>query len=436
VSTGTEATTWRPIPLAYQQRWIEDKTPVKIWLAARQVGKSFALALEAVNDAVAEASDNLILSASERQSRELMRKVHMHLRYLKAATEDKLRAERETREEVVLLNGSRIISLPANPDTVRGFSGNVYLDEFAFHHDAREIWRAMYPAITRGYRIRVTSTPNGRHGMFHDLWSAPEQSGPAVSRHRTDIHDARREGLPVDVEALRRAIGDPEAWAQEFECRFLDEAHAWLPYHLISACESEEAGTVPASTAGDLFLGVDIGRQRDLTVLWLLEEVGDVCHTRSVHVLKREPFSRQREVLFHHLQTVRRAAVDASGIGAQLAEESAERFGPKVESVTFTPAVKESLAVTLRRAFEDRRVRIPADAAIREDLHAVRRVFTPAGTSRFDAARAGGSHADRFWALALALHSAGRTETPVTYEPVDRRIFVPAGYLWERSRTW
>ena len=35
-------------------------------------------------------------------------------------------------------------SCSANPDTARGFSANVFLDEFAFHKDSREIWKALF----------------------------------------------------------------------------------------------------------------------------------------------------------------------------------------------------------------------------------------------------------------------------------------------------
>lgn len=139
-------------------------------------------------------------------------------------------------------------------------------------------------------------------------------------------------------------------------------------------------------------------------MIWLLQRVGDVNWTRRVIELVRTPFAVQREIVYGLLPRVRRACFDSTGLGMQLAEEARHRF-PQVEAVTFTPAVKSDLATTLRRAFEDRAVRIPIDAAIREDLHSVRRVVTSAGNIRFDAERDAGSHADRFWALALATHA-------------------------------
>lgn len=414
----------RAILLPYQQGWVNDREPLKIWLAARQIGKSFAIAMEAVTMAIETRCNNLILSSSERQSRELMHKVCMHMRYMGATTEDLIEAERETREEITLHNGSRIISLPANPDTVRGFSGNVFLDEFAFHGDSKEIWRAMYPTVTRGYKVRITSTPNGKLNMFHDLY----QMDTRFSRHRTNIHDAVEQGLSVDIPAIRDGIGDAQSWAQEFECEFLDEATAYITLDMISACEhafaTKSFNEDMPSSSSELYLGIDVGRKRDLTVIWAVERVGDVLWTRLVHEMRGMSFSSQRETLFSllHGPSIRRACMDATGIGAQLAEEAIELMGSRVEAVHFTLQSKEDLAVTAHRAFEDRTVRIPADPAIRHDIHSVRRYATSSGNSRFDADRSEGSHADRFWALALALHAAKKTlRSPVQYESIDER---------------
>ena len=153
---------------------------------------------------------------------------------------------------------------------------------------------------------------------------------------------------------------------------------------------------------------MDIGRKKDLSVIWVNEMVGDVLWTRIVHVMERAPFSAQREVLFNYLPHIRRAEIDATGLGMQLAEEAQQTFGPyRVEPTTFTATVKEDLAVTLRRRFEDRQVRIPVDREIREDLHSIKKYTTSAGNIRFDAERTERGHADRFWALALAVHAAG-----------------------------
>jgi phage FluMu gp28-like protein len=154
---------------------------------------------------------------------------------------------------------------------------------------------------------------------------------------------------------------------------------------------------------------VDVGREHDLTVIWVLERVEDVCWTREVICLERTPFAEQEERLYAILArpNLKRCCIDQTGIGRQFAERAAQRFGRhKVEGVTFTSAVKEELAYTTRTAFEKKTIRIPADKWIRADLRSLRKEATASGNIRFTGERTSNGHADRFWGLALALHAA------------------------------
>lgn len=417
----------------YQRAWVQDASRFKLGVWARQAGKSFAASLEAVLDAAETGSLWVLLSRGERQSLELMEKVRAHARAYNIALkslDSTFRGDATFKMlEVRLPNGGRVIGLPANPDTARGFSGNVLLDEFAFHADSREIWRALYPTITRGYKLRVISTPNGRSGMFYELWSA----GESFSRHRVTIYDAVAAGLSVDIEELRQSLRDPDAWAQEYECEFIDEATSLVTYEMISACEADclWSDGILRSNAG-LYLGMDIGRRRDLSVVVLVERLGDVLWVRRIEEMVKAPFNYQRDVLFSYLPHVRRACIDATGLGMQLAEEAQQRFGGhKVESITFTQAVKEELAMTMLRAFQDRKIRIPPDRQFREDLHSVRKYVTAAGNVRYDAERTeGAGHADRFWALALALHAGAQRGWTAEYRTVRPRDYSGAVKRW------
>jgi phage FluMu gp28-like protein len=131
-----------------------------------------------------------------------------------------------------------------------------------------------------------------------------------------------------------------------------------------------------------------------------------------------QSFRTQFEMLCELLsiKQVRRCCIDAGGIGMQLAEQLVERFGThRAEPVTFTAALKSQLAGALRVAVENRRIVIPADDRIRNDWHSVERTVTESGLFRLSAPRREGSHADRFWAAALALHAAGTAPGPVEY---------------------
>ena len=177
--------------------------------------------------------------------------------------------------------GSRITALPANPDTARGFSANVVLDEFAFHQNSRAIWSALFPVISKGtQKLRVISTPNGKGNKFYELMTGEDD---VWSRHEVDIYEAVRQGCPRDVDMLRAGMADEDAWAQEYELKWMDGASAWLDYDLISSCEHPLAGYPSKYKGGMCFVGVDIAARNDLFVIWVMELVDGVLVTRETH---------------------------------------------------------------------------------------------------------------------------------------------------------
>jgi len=413
------------ILLPYQRRWVQDQARWKIGLWARQTGKSFSTAAEAVLDCVLRRTTWVCLSAGERQALEWMRKAQEWAEAVHIAVED----YQEIRDSVQALlkvaetrwpNGSRILALPANPATARGYTANIILDEFAFQEDPDAIWRAVYPSITnplRGeLRARVVSTPNGRNNRFADLWF---RAGPKWSRHKVAIQDAAAAGLPIDVEELREQFGDPEAFAQEYECQFLDSSAVLLPYDLLAQIESPEATATSdpnlwsANRASRRYGGVDFGRSRDLTVMWTVELLGDVLYTIEVLELRGKPTPEQVRLLSPRIERCRLVALDYTGPGVGLGDYLVDRFGAydparhrfgRVQLVKFSRSVVCEIFSHLRLAAERLRIRVPADRTIREDLHSVYRVSTPGGVT-YRAPHTRDGHADRATALALALRA-------------------------------
>jgi phage FluMu gp28-like protein len=512
---------WRDaIPvLGYQYRWIKDDSKLKIAVWSRQSGKSFAAALRAVVKCSENHTQYIILSKGERQSRMFMEKVRdfcQAFKELKVLREFRLSEESDDKTMEVYFphNGSRIIGLPANPDTARGYSGHIVLDEFAFHGDARKIFSACFPIITRGYSIEVISTPNGTAGKFYEIAKQaglvglpiadgrlPIEEGriPTVNQqssidhrqlwsgHRVDIYDAVAQGLPANIDLLRSGCDDEETWLQEYGCQFLSDAQNYIPVELISTCVHEEATTewpiadgrlsIERQSSGrqspivnqplamgnrqsaidnrQFFLGVDIGRKRDLTVAWLFEKVGGILWSRVLLTLKGVSFDEQEKAICrliegtphpssslghplprgegsassslvtHHssLAFVRRCCIDQSGIGMMLAEHLVQKYGAIVEPTTFTAQLKERLAPMVKMAFEERTVRIPDNREVRADINSVKRFVTLAGNVRFDAEHTDRGHADRFWALAQVVSAS--SEAPAHFEDVAGLVGSP-----------
>lgn len=417
----------------YQRRWVQDRSRFKAGMFARQTGKTFTTCWEIVDSCYEAILDGrkerwVILSRGERQAREAIDEgVKRHASAYELAIEayeSEWKGEATYKAlEVTLPGGSRITALPANPDTARGFSANVFLDEFAFHADSRKIWAALFPVISAGHRLRVVSTPNGKGNKFYDIMTGDD---PVWSKHLVDIYQAVKDGLPRDIEALRRGMNDADAWAQEYELQWLDEASAWLPFELLSACEHDAAGDPDGYQGGPCFVGVDIGARSDLFVIWVLEAVGDVLWTREIITRKRISFAEQDELLadvFRRYLVVR-GCMDQTGMGEKPVEDAKRRHGSsRVEGVLFTGPSKLHLATIGKEAFEDRRIRIPmGDEALRADLHKLKKETSPTGAPRFVAERDGSGHADRAWACFLALNAASGTAEAFGYRPVRNRI--------------
>ena len=438
----------RTLLLPYQERWVADGARFKIGVMSRQTGKSFSTACESVIDSLADAGTKWVcLSAGERQALEWLEKA----KEWSAAFQFAIAAETEDRDgaeallkssEIKYANGSRIIAIPANPSTARGYSANVILDEFAYHENPDAIWAAMFPSqtnplagtfqarvkalmagedvqgITRALKLRVVSTFNGRDNKFHSLWERRQENG--YSGHMVDIYTAVKEGLPLDIEKLRAGLDDPEIWAQEYECVPADVSAVLLPYELLATCESSEATTTIAPeyfmSTKPYVIGIDFARKRDLSVAWTDELVGDVTHCREVLEMRGMSTPDQIDLLRPRIRNARRVCLDYTGPGVGMGDYLVKEFGEynpdkdlfgKIELCTFTNTLKVELFSKLKMAFEQKRTRIPVSRSIREDLHSMQRVVGNTGVVTYRAPHNDDGHADRCTAKALSQRAAG-----------------------------
>src|SRR5262249_37570887 len=241
-----------------------------------------------------------------------------------------------------------------------------------------------------------------------------------------DIHMAAPQlaaiGQFIDIDEQRELASSHDAFLQEFCCQFLSAAEMWLPLELIAAAGS------PLATAnwdpnqpvnGDLYFGADIGRRRDRTAIWIDQSTNGVAICRGLILLDRTPFEQQYEIFCGLLQNpcLKRGAIDQTGLGLPLVERLQHKFGgARVEGVDFTLATKESMSVRVRERFEKRLDLIPEHHdEIQRDLTSIKRIATSSSNHlRFDADRTESSHADIYWAKALADLAAERPRSSLT----------------------
>jgi phage FluMu gp28-like protein len=434
--------------LPFQAAWIKDESRIKLMEKSRQIGISWSTAYGADERASAQGArfDEWVSSRDDIQARLFIEDCKLWAGIMGMAAKDLgevvLDAEKKHSAYVLqFASGRRIHSMSSNPDAQAGKRGSRVLDEFALHREQRKMWAIAYPGITWGGSMELISTHRGSHSFFNQLVREARHGGnpKRISLHRVTLQDALDQGflfklqqaLPPDAEQqemdeaqyfdfIKNGAADEESFDQEYQCIPADDDSKFLEYGLITACEYS-GGTdwkrgIDGPFQGRLFAGVDIGRKKDLTVLWVVEQLGDVFYTRHVETMEKMRKSAQEAILWPWFEICDRICIDSTGLGIGWTDDAQDKFGEqRVEGVNFSGQVKEALAYPLKGAMEDRKVRIPEDAKIRADLRKVQKLTTAAGNIRFVAESTPDGHADRFWALALAVHAGSNPSAPIEF---------------------
>lgn len=436
--------------LPYQSAWIQDTSRLKLMEKSRQIGLSWSTAYAAVERTAEQCArhDQWVSSRDDLQARLFVEDCKMWAGIMSIAAKDLGEIviddkARITAYTIELASGKRIHSMSSNPDAQAGKRGGRVLDEFALHPDPRKLWSIAYPGITWGGSMELISTHRGSNNFFNGLIREARENGnpKKLSLHRVTLQDALDQGflytlqkmLPPDDERqamdeaayfdfIRAGCADEESFRQEYMCDPADDDSAFLEYDLIASAEYSSGVDWKRTEGGTLYAGLDIGRKNDLTVLWVVEKLGDTLYTRHVEALKGMRKSDQEAILYPWFAKCDRVCLDYSGLGIGWGDDAQDVFGAyKIECITFTAPKKEALAYPVRGAMEDRRVRIPYDPKIRADLRAVTKQVTPSGTVRFTAERTADGHSDHFWALALALNAASQPTAPIEFWASGRR---------------
>jgi hypothetical protein len=201
-------------PDPWQERLLRERPRRGIMLCCRQAGKSLTAAAAALHEALYRPGSLILMIApAQRQSAELLRKS----RFLLNGLPDPPRIVSETSIGIELINGSRILSLPATEETIRGYSAVslIVIDEAARVPD--ELYYSLRPMLaTSDGRLLALSTPNGQRGWFYEAWMS-DQPWTRVSITASEC--AR---IPAEFLEEERLTHSPAAYASEYECVFGD----------------------------------------------------------------------------------------------------------------------------------------------------------------------------------------------------------------------
>lgn len=454
--------------MPFQIDWIRDESRLKIVEKGRQEGFSYADSYDSVRKVAPENArlDVWVSSRDEIQARQYLLYCKRWAKVLNYAAEDLgevlIDSDKNLTASVLrFANGRTINVVSANPDALAGKTGHIKIDEFALRKldFQREAFAIGKPATQWGGQFSIISTHRGVGSLFNSIITDIKERGNPMgwSLHSVPLQKAVEQGLVEKINAasgahetrdefiarIHRECIDEEQWLQEYCCIPADESAAFITYEMIQAVEDNSARRDFAylqNCRNPLYLGADIARTQHLTVFDVEEKVGDVMWERMRVELRKKTFEEQEYELYRllALPQMRRACIDATGLGMQLAERAIKRFGSyKVEAIRFSGPVKEEIAFPLRSAHEDRTLRYAKDDLLRADLRGIKKETTAAGNIRF-VGEGADSHSDRFWAKALALHAAKNVAAPFDFEPMARDEYAVnrAGDEFETERRY
>lgn len=268
------------------------------WLAylyRRQSGKSFGLALTAIDWMMEEVCDVIFASAAMRLGQEVIRKeaqvwATVTAKMREAADADgryKLTSSADDDDGELLdidaicdlfehqkletriwhsdSKCSRSLVVAPNPDTAVGWTGNLILDEVGRIVDLKDVLEAVEPFLSSNpkYRCRLATTPppDDAHHSYELLAPDPEaqfsvnprgnyyRSQTGLLVHRVDAWDGEAAGIPLfdsesrtecSPEEHRASYIDKDAWDRNYGCQFLRGGTAALS--LTAMNHSQAAG--------------------------------------------------------------------------------------------------------------------------------------------------------------------------------------------------
>lgn len=382
-------------------------------------------------------------------------------------------------------SGFEIIALSSAPRGLRGKQGVVIIDEAAFVDDLERLIEAAMAFLMWGGQVVVCSTHFGTENPFN-AHIQDMLAGRKPGKHmRIDLDDALRDGLFERICLVNGTEWTAAAEAewrdnlidfygssadQELFCVASMGSGTWLPAPLIEARMTEASPVLRLELPADFLhrseverasllspfmeeletalegldlekryaLGFDVARVSDLSVIPLLAIEQNLKRTQALCVeLRAVPFAEQKMICKTIVDHIRERlvgfAVDATGIGANIAEDLGRMYGLREneESAGLVWAVKFSEdwyrlnMPPLKAAFEDDSIAIAADENHMSDLRIVKEIRgiprVPPTRTTETGAKAKKRHGDYAIGLALAYFASRMRWVEYSYRAIPNQ---------------
>ena len=347
--------------MGYQQRWVADKSPLKVIEKSRRTGLTWG---EAADDVLTAASNR---SAGGQNVYYIAYNQDMTIEYIQACAmwarafnhaaseiEEGFWEDDDADKNIKTFtirfpaSGFRIVALTSRPSNLRGRQGTIVIDEAAFHDQLDELLKAALAMLIWGGRVRVISTHNGVENPFNELVEDIRAGKRKGTVHRVTFQEAVADGLyrrvclrlGTEWTAAEEAAWMADVYAfygdgaeEELDCVPANSGGAWLsraliesrmsadtpvlrweckagfellPDHIRAAecrdwLEAQLAPLLAALPAEAIsFNGEDFGRSGDLTVhVPLIQTQNLVRRVPFLVELRNVPFRQQEQIAFY-----------------------------------------------------------------------------------------------------------------------------------------
>lgn len=369
----------------YQRVWLNQKVRFRNLLKSRQIGATFFFAREAFIDALTTGKNKVFLSASKAQAFQfkqyMVDMAQMVGAELKGA-------------DIRLGNGAVLYFLGTNSRTAQGRHGDLYVDEYFWIPDFKELTRLAKPmASQKQYRITYFSTPSAVSHPAYGFWTGEQfNEGRDKSEHiRLDVsHEALAGGRACEDGQWRQIVtlddaermgctlfdrnqllleNSPAEFRQLFMCEFVEGGDNVFDFSALQKCavDSWEAWSdfykpFAARPVGDLpvWIGYDPADSGDAAAFVAVVPprfAGDKFRIVERQMLRGDDFQSQADFIRKAFEryNVRKVVIDKTGLGAAVFQ-LVQGFFPPVVGVNYSMQEKYLMVNKMHALMREGRV--------------------------------------------------------------------------------
>lgn len=369
----------------YQRVWLNQKVRFRNLLKSRQIGATFFFAREAFIDALTTGKNKVFLSASKAQAFQFKQYMVDMAQMVGAELKG---------SDIRLANGAVLYFLGTNSRTAQGRHGDLYVDEYFWIPDFKELTRLAKPmASQKQYRITYFSTPSAVSHPAYGFWTGEQfNEGRDKSEHiRLDVSHAALSGGRAcedgqwrqivtldDAERMGCTLFDrnqlllensPAEFRQLFMCEFVEGGDNVFDFSALQKCavDSWEAWSdfykpFAARPVGDLpvWIGYDPADSGDAAAFVAVVPprfAGDKFRIVERQMLRGDDFQSQAEFIRKAFEryNVRKVVIDKTGLGAAVFQ-LVQGFFPPVIGVNYSMQEKYLMVNKMHALMREGRV--------------------------------------------------------------------------------